>query len=315
MIKSHFLYVKENTTLRQSILVSLISLCYLCFSAWLIGFKTDQLFLVALFNIFYYLSIPTRRFILGFSVFIVFWIIFDSMKALPNYKVSAIHIEDLYRTEKKLFGIHEGEAVITPNEYAQEHTTTFLDVMSGFFYLSWMPVPLAFGFYLFRKHKMQYLYFSLAFLFVNLLGFVVYYVFPAAPPWYVQQYGFDLHFNTPGNPAGLTRFDDFFSIHLFSAMYAKSSNVFAAMPSLHSAYPVVVFYYGLKNRMGWVNGLFAVVMFGIWFSAVYSGHHYVMDVLCGIACALTGLLIFERILVKRPFMQAFLAKYHRLIGG
>jgi hypothetical protein len=315
MIKTRFLHIKENTTLRQSLVVSLVSAFYLCFSALLIGFKSDQLFLVVFFNFLYYFSLPSRRFILGFSIFIVFWIIFDSMKALPNYKVSDIHIEDLYHTEKKLFGINDQGTLVTPNEYAQKHTSPFLDVLTGFFYLNWMPVPLLFGFYLLRKNKMQYLYFALAFLFVNLLGFVVYYTFPAAPPWYVQQYGFDLHFNTPGNAAGLIRFDDFFGIHLFSSMYAKSSNVFAAMPSLHSAYPVVVFYYGLKNRMGWVNVLFAVIMMGIWFSAVYSNHHYVIDVLCGIACALTGLLIFERILVKQPFMQKFLDNYNRLIGG
>jgi membrane-associated phospholipid phosphatase len=296
-------------------IVSLVSAFYLCFSALLIGFKGDQLFLVAVFNILYYLSIPTRKFILGFSIFMVFWIIFDTMKAFPNYKVSDIHIEDLYHTEKALFGIHEHGTVLTPNEYALEHTSTFFDVLSGFFYINWVPVPLLFGFYLFRKSKMQYLYFSMAFLFVNLLGFVVYYVFPAAPPWYVEQYGFDLHFNTPGNPAGLTRFDDYFGIHLFGSMYAKSSNVFAAMPSLHSAYPVVVFYYGLKNRMGWINLFFVLFMFGIWFSAVYSGHHYIMDVLCGIACALTGLLIFDRILIRRPFMRRFLDKYNSVIGG
>src|SRR5882757_4617233 len=103
-----------------------------------------------------------------------------------------------------------------------------------------MPIPLLFAFYLFRKNKIQFLHFSLAFLFVNLIGFVVYYACPAAPPWYVQQYGFDVNFNTPGNTAGLARFDAYFGINLFHNLYAKSSNVFAAMPSLHSAYPVVV---------------------------------------------------------------------------
>jgi hypothetical protein len=28
---------------------------------------------------------------------------------------------------------------------------------------------------------------------------------------------------------------------------------------------------------------------GIWFAAVYSSHHYVLDVLAGIACGLAGL--------------------------
>jgi membrane-associated phospholipid phosphatase len=142
----------------------------------------------------------------------------------------------------------------------------------------------------------------------------MYYAFPAAPPWYVQQYGFDLHFNTPGNTAGLARFDDFFGIQMFHGLYAKSSNVFAAMPSLHSAYPVVVLYFGLKNKLGLINIFFALFMLGTWFSAVYSGHHYVLDVLGGISCALTGLFLFERVLRRTRFFNSFLLRYKTLIS-
>ena len=39
--------------------------------------------------------------------------------------------------------------------------------------------------------------------------------------------------------------------------------------------------------------LFSVVMLGIWFSAVYSSHHYVLDVLAGMACAVLGIALFQ----------------------
>ena len=64
--------------MRRVLIVTAISALYLILSACLIGYKTDQLFLVLLFNSLYYLSGATRRFIIGFSVFIVFWILFDS---------------------------------------------------------------------------------------------------------------------------------------------------------------------------------------------------------------------------------------------
>jgi len=313
MIKNYALYLKENTNKKNSLIVTLLTLVYVAGSALLIGFKTDQIFLAALFNILYYASVPSRKFILGFSVFIVFWIIFDSMKAFPNYKFNTIHVKQLYDAEKQVFGINDGGAIVTPNEFAQSHSKTFLDVLAGFFYINWVPVPLLFGFYLFRKNKLQFLYFSLAFLFVNLIGFVFYYAYPAAPPWYVEQYGFDVKFNTPGNTAGLSRFDDYFGINLFHNLYAKSSNVFAAMPSLHSAYPVIVFYFGLKNKLGLINSFFAVFMMGIWFSAVYSGHHYILDVMAGILCAFTGLFIFEKILLRRSWFKRFLFKYKNVI--
>ncbi len=314
MIKNYILYLRRNTGKENVLIVTLITMVYLVGCTLLIGFKTDQVFLAALFNVLYYASLPSRKFILAFSVFIVFWIIFDSMKAFPNYKFNTIHVKQLYDTEKHLFGISDNGVIVTPNEYAQSHSHTFLDILAGCFYINWVPVPLLFAFYLFRKNKLQFLYFSLAFLFVNLIGFVVYYAYPAAPPWYVEQYGFDVKFNTPGNTAGLSRFDEYFGINLFHSLYAKSSNVFAAMPSLHSAYPVVVFYFGLKNRLGLINIFFAVFMIGIWFSAVYTGHHYILDVLAGIVCALTGLFIFDKILLKSSAFKRFLFKYKTIIS-
>lgn len=276
-------------TLRNAGIATGLSLLYLLLAAWLIGYKTDQLVLVLLFNSLFYLSGATRRFILGFTVFIVFWILFDSMKAFPNYRYNTVHIESIYRLEQRLFGIG-GQ---TPNEFWLAHRSTVPDVAAGLFYLCWMPLPLAFSGYLFYRDKEMFFRYTLTFLLVNLIGFVIYYACPAAPPWYVQLHGFGFDPHTPGNTAGLGRFDSYFHVSVFTALYAKSSNVFAAMPSLHAAYPLTVLYYGIKCRLGPINVLFALITAGIWFAAVYSGHHYVLDVLAGIACGLTGIGLFN----------------------
>lgn len=249
--------------------------------------------LVLLFNILYYLSKGTRRFIIGFSVFIIFWILFDYMKAFPNYRYNAVHIKSIYDAEKWLFGIGEGATCITPNEYWLTRQSTFLDLFSGFAYLCWMPVPLLFAGYLFYTNRRQFYYFALTFLTVNLVGFVGYYTCPAAPPWYIQLHGFEFNPLTPGNTAGLGRFDEYFNVSVFKGLYAKSSNVFAAMPSLHAAYPSIVLYYAIKNRLGYINLVFALVTMGIWFAAVYTSHHYILDVLAGIACTIIGIVLFH----------------------
>src|ERR1700710_1532312 len=109
--------------LRTALTATAFSALYMLLSYLLIGYKTDQLFLVLLFNGLYYLSGPTRRFILGFSVFIVFWIIFVSMKAFPNYRFNDVHIASIYHAEKSLFGIRMTDSLraITPNEYWAAH--------------------------------------------------------------------------------------------------------------------------------------------------------------------------------------------------
>lgn len=292
-------------SLKNIFLTTAISTFYLVLSIFLVGFKTDQLVLITLFNFMFYLRPATRRFIVGFSIFIVYWILFDYMKAFPNYLFSRVHIADLYNLEKSVFGFRYSGIVLTPNEYWKLNSIEFLDVLTGFFYLMWVPVPLAFATYLFFKHKTQFVYFSLTFVWVNLLGFVVYYIFPAAPPWYIQEHGFDFIAKTAGNTAGLARFDHYFNIQLFQGIYSKGSNVFAAMPSLHSSYPVIVAYYGLKNRLGKINIFFIVVMLGIWFSAVYTSHHYILDVLAGISTALIGILSFNYLL-KQNRLKVFI---------
>ncbi|SES21036.1 phosphatase PAP2 family protein [Pedobacter rhizosphaerae] len=302
---------RKAINIKDVLIITGISIGYILLSIWLVGFKSDQLVLVGIFNSLYYLSNITRKFILGFSIFIVYWILFDYMKAFPNYQFNEVHIQSLYELEKKLFGIDFNQLKLTPNEYWKLNSNAFLDVLTGFFYLMWVPVPLAFATYLFFRNKRQFIYFSLTFVWVNLLGFVVYYVFPAAPPWYVQEHGFDFIAKTPGNTAGLIRFDHFFNTTLFQGIYSKGSNVFAAMPSLHSSYPVIVLFYGLRSKLGAVNIFFFIVMIGIWFAAVYTSHHYVLDVLAGITCAVTGIFSFSKLIQLKQierFCEAFIKK-------
>ncbi len=292
-----------------------VSALYLLVSAVLIGFKTDQLFLIGLFNLLYFSTRTSRKFILGFSIFIVYWIIFDYMKAFPNYKFNSVHINDLYQAEKGLFGIGRGSQRVTPNEFWIAHQHDFLDIMTGIFYLCWIPVPLAFAAYLFFKDKKLFLQFSLTFVLVNMIGFVIYYIYPAAPPWYLQQYGKNFIAGTPGNTAGLARFDRFFGVGIFKGLYAKSSNVFAAMPSLHSSYPLVVVYYEIKKGVGFfARFIFILVMLGIWFSAVYNSHHYVLDVLAGIACAIVGIIVFKKLLMRSTPVKKLLDQYLLIIS-
>jgi hypothetical protein len=291
---------KKGVTRKAALVVAALSVGYLLLSYLLVGFKSDQLVLVGLANLLYFASAVTRKFITGFSIFIVFWVLYDYMKAFPNYWFNPVHIQDLYEAEKAVFGIRDGAAVLTPNEFWLQQSNSFLDVMSGFFYLTWIPVPLAFAAFLFFWNRRQFVYFSLTFLLVNLLGFVVYYLYPAAPPWYVQLHGFDFIAATPGNTAELAKFDAFFNVTIFNSLYAKGSNVFAAMPSLHSAYPLIVFYYALRNNLGVVAKVFfGIITAGIWFAAVYTSHHYVLDVLAGIACASFGIWLFHWLLARK----------------
>lgn len=292
----------------------LLSLGYVFLSLMLVGYHSDQVVLVILFNTLYFSSHVTRKFILSFSIFILYWIIFDYMKALPNYEVNSVHIGSLYNLEKAWFGIQTSAGLLTPNELFAQHPQHLLDILSGIFYLCWVPVPLLFASYLYFRNKDLFFRFALSFLWVNIIGFVGYYLFPAAPPWYVSQQGFDFISTTPGNTAGLARFDAITGWNVFHSIYSKSSNVFAAMPSLHASYMLIVVIYAFKKQMKYWKFIFIILMLGIWFSAVYTSHHYVLDVLAGIGVGIFGvatLEAFARSSVGRPFLSSLNYNIHK----
>ena len=189
--------------------------------AWLSGgVRADQWQLLVLFLGCYFVGGAARRFILAFSVFLVYWWLYDSMKLYPNYLFKSVSIQELYNLEKKFFGFEYAGKIVMPSEYFQANLSTFLDVGTAIFYLCWIPVPLVFAFILFLKDQTLFLRFSIAFFIINLIGFVIYYLYPAAPPWYVTEYGFIHDYSVKSNPAGLLRFDQLIGFPVFEGNYS-----------------------------------------------------------------------------------------------
>jgi hypothetical protein len=289
---------------------------WLAITATFVGFRPEHPLLAILVTALFCLHPQTKKLVIALMPFVVFAVSYDWMNICPNYKVNPIDVQGLYEAEKSLFGITTTSGVLTPNEYFNIHNCSFMDFWAGVFYLCWVPVPILFGLSLyFTKQRAVYLRFALVFLFVNLIGFCGYYIHPAAPPWYVMKYGFEPILNTPGDVAGLGRFDAMTGLGIFDFLYSRNSNVFAAVPSLHSAYMVIAFYYSLKAQYpNWLRFIFGVIMFGIWFTAIYSAHHYVIDAILGAGCAVLGIFLFEKVLLKWSPFNRFIQRYTQFIS-
>lgn len=295
--------------------VVVIAIIFIAITTVFVGLRPEHLLIVSIFLILFFAGKSTRKLAVGLLPFFIFGISYDWMRVYPNYEVNPIDVRNLYDLEKFLFGIEENGTLLIPCEYFALHHSVIADILAGFFYLCWVPVPIAFGLWLYlKKDRRLYLRFSIVFLLVNLIGFAGYYIHPAAPPWYAINYGFEAILNTPGNTAALGRFDELVGLPIFDSLYSRNSNVFAAIPSLHAAYMVVAFYYALvKKCHPAIITIFAVLMCGIWFTAVYSSHHYIIDVLLGITCALLGILFFEKGLMKISGFIKFFNRYQHYI--
>lgn len=307
-----------STLTRREIITTLGgSLLFLIIQAVVVGLIPAQVLMVVLFLLLFYAHPFTRKLAVALLPFVVFEISYDWMRLYPNYKVNPIDIRGIFEAEKAIFGITTAEGVtLIPSEYFMMHHAVFADLLAGFFYLCWVPGPMALGLWLyFKGERAMCIRFFMAFLVVNFVGFAGYYIHPAAPPWYALNFGFEPDFSTPGNVAGLARFDELVGIPVFSSIYVNNSNIFAAVPSLHSSYMTVATIYAVISRRSWpLIALCTFITVGIWWTAVYSCHHYVIDVLLGIATAFIGVAVFELLLMRWAPFHRFYDLYRNYIS-
>jgi hypothetical protein len=310
------LFTFHSISKQEIILAIGLTLLFLLLQEIYVGIKGNHILMTVLFNVLFFAHPLTRKLAVGMIPYIIFEISYDWMRLYPNYKVNPIDIQGLYEAEKALFGIVTEHGTLIPGEFFNLHNSPIADLLAGFFYLCWVPGPMAFGLWLFFKgDRTNYLRFTLAFLFVNFVGFSGYYIHPAAPPWYAIEYGFEPDFSTPGNVAGLGRFDELIGFPIFQSIYVNNSNIFAAIPSLHSAYMLIATIYAVLSRQSWKIVLPCIIItVGIWWTAVYSCHHYVIDVLLGIATAFIGVALYELVLMKLSWFKKFVQSYTKYIS-
>jgi inositol phosphorylceramide synthase catalytic subunit len=234
--------------------------------------------------------------------FAIFWILFDALRVLTPHIHALVppHVEGPYRVELALFGVRDAAGkLVTLPEWFGGHTHVVADLLSAFAYGFYFYEPFVVLFFLFAKDKELCRRYGVAFLALNLLGFVTYYLLPVAPPWYVQKYGFGpAQLGIPGDPARLAAVDELLGITYFHGLYARAANVFGAVPSLHAAYPLLLWLY-VRKRVVFAAG---AVMLCYWllvcFAAVYLGHHYFIDVLLGSTYGALTYVVVERVTAR-----------------
>lgn len=302
----------QRPSVKELVILVVAIAVWMGVTATFLTLRPEHWFLGGLIAALFLINVSTRKLVVALIPFAIFGISYDWMNLCHNYEVNPVDIEGIYNAEKSFFGITTAAGeVLTPNEYFAQFHNSLIDVLCGVFYLCWVPVPIAFGLWLYyKKQRKVYLHFALVFLLVNLIGFAGYYIHPAAPPWYIAEYGFDLDLSAHGSVAGLGEFDKITGLSIFDGLYTRNANIFAAVPSLHSAYVPVAFYYSLKAKCPlWMRIALAVIACGIWFTAVYTSHHYLIDVILGIFTAALGIAIFEGLLMRIPPFKRFMDAY------
>jgi len=228
----------------------------------------------------------TRKLFWGLYPFALLGLVYDAMRFVKDIGVTParLHICDLRALDSRWFGFADGT---TLHDWLQAHPSPILDAICAVPYGTFIEVALAFAIYLYVKDYEAMKRFGWTFLLTNLCGFVTYHVYPAAPPWYFHAHGcsVDLAAHASEGP-NLARVDQWMGFSYFHGFYGRSSDVFGAVPSLHVAYPLLVLVFGWPHFRAFGRTLASLFFATMCFAAVYLDHHWVIDVLMGIAYTL-----------------------------
>ncbi len=157
-------------------------------------------------------------------------------------------------------------------------TVSVLDVALSGVYVAHFVYPVAYAWWLWVHDRERFLRFVMALVVVSFAAFFTFLVLPVAPPRFASLGSLPL-------PPADVMADVARSLPWTgpSWMYANLlGNPTAAFPSMHAAYPLLVFLF-LRERLSRAALPWALFVGVIWFATIYLGHHYVIDVVAGAA--------------------------------
>lgn len=175
-----------------------------------------------------------------------------------------------------------------------------LDYAGAFFYAIYFFVPTIFAFVVWKKSPKNYWKYIVAFGVLTYSALITYLFYPVAPPWIAVPKVTQILTASVDVNLGLPVFKSMFDF--------LCPNLYAAFPSMHSAMPWLVFLFAFKIWR-WKALPVAILPVGTWFSAVYLGEHYVIDVLGGIVYATAAYLAVEKLLPVLSSRIGFLRKH------
>ena len=279
---------------------------------WLRFLRPDQLFLILLLFV---LGIQKGRrmrlFLVDWLPFIVFVTLYDMMRSFAPRLYSRVHVIEPHQWELAIFGwMANGDIPAFSLQawraaHADDTLKIAVDVVLSMAYASFFVAPVILMGILWWKLKDRRTFwrFSCTLLLLNYMALVTFVLYPAAPPWYYQEFGTTQPAETVyyGQAAagGLLHLDALFNMGLFATVWGSfNPNYFAAVPSLHGAWPVAVAIFALMafGRKAWPIVFYpALVIVG----GVYFNHHYLIDYVIAWAYLLLAFMVIERAVMPR----------------
>ncbi len=221
---------------------------------------------------------------------------YDTLRGFAPDLVGRAHVLPQLRADEFLF--HGTLPTVWLQQHLYHPSPSWYDYAIVPVYLSHFVVPTAVAAGLWAMSYARFRRYVWSFVVLTIATLTTYAVFPAEPPWLASQ-------THPGLLPPVVRVTTqtlqvagIPTIHNAVERGEAYANPVAAIPSLHSAVPmlIVLLAWPYARRLGHV--LLACYIAGMTFTLVYGGEHYVIDVLIGWAYA-AGSVLAVRWLLPR----------------
>jgi membrane-associated phospholipid phosphatase len=124
-----------------------------------------------------------------------------------------------------------------------------------------------------RFHRMMR-----AFAYLNFAAIAIYLLLPVAPPWWVSLYGMA---QPTTDLLARMRIGSAMDGRLVTALIHNAAQWFAAVPSLHGAYPVLLLLLTLRERKRRLIAALIIYALAMWAATVALNQHYIIDLIAG----------------------------------
>lgn len=217
-----------------------------------------------------------RGFILRFLPLVLLMTLYELFRGFADDLNGTVHFTEMIDFDRWMFFGHLPTVVL--QEWWWHGQVTWYDFYFYFLYTIHFLMPALLAILIWKKADKHYWQFMWALVGLSFAAFITYILYPAAPPWMASIDGYI------DEPMRRVSSDIWWAMGVenFAKLYDQlPANQVAAVPSLHSAYPLlfslfITGLFGLK-RFWWVY----IYPISMWAGVTYMGEHYVVDVILG----------------------------------
>lgn len=229
------------------------------------------------------------RFLRDWVPFILIFLAWEAMRGVAPKTGIPPHVGDLAGLEAAVFGGHLPTVVL--QAWLANSPGRLVAYAATVVYFCHFAFPLGVALALWLVDHRQFIRFTTALMGMAFVAFVIFLLAPTGPPWYADSHGVI---------TGVTKIISTTLPSAISPYYAVlNPNPVAAFPSLHSAFPFLGYLAIREIFSRPVSRLALGWCVAVWFSVVYLGEHYVVDVVAGIGLAAASWWVLNHVVAPR----------------